>query len=229
MNIHTAQFFQLPVSLSILGTFSLVRAIIDGVWICSRIYWTLKHTTCDYTYRSVLHKDYCSHSQSSLRCLVTSSNSGRRSASRITSLQAGGHLTPAFYSSNCGLRTLSRLMAVGPRCIASGRIPQKTPLSTVLLLLYDVPVGTDCRKHRFLELLHCCVLHSRYLPMTPLDSQFWLSADMLQHPVLTTHKLCTSLNVRNQVTYPYKARGKFVLVQVRRQDSKLHDNKNSHI
>jgi hypothetical protein len=52
-------------------------------------------------HRSLLHTDWCSQLWSSLRCLVTSSNSGRSSASGLTSSQTGGHLTPTSYSSNC--------------------------------------------------------------------------------------------------------------------------------
>jgi hypothetical protein len=64
--------------------------------------WLLHFTDHYHTKTSVL-------SQSSLLSLVMSFNSGRSSASRLTFSQAGGHLTPTSYSSNCCLRTISRM------------------------------------------------------------------------------------------------------------------------
>jgi hypothetical protein len=126
---------------------------VDGVCMASRIYWTLQHTTRNYTSQITI-----THRQ--VLCLVTSSSSGPFSACGLTSSQAGGHLTPNSYSSDCrlsGLRILT--CSVGPRDAASGRsnrkknfscncdivvtqpplrTSQKTPLPTVLLLLCDV-------------------------------------------------------------------------------------------
>jgi hypothetical protein len=51
-------------------------------------------------HKSLSHEHLCSNSRSSLRCLVTSPNSGRFSASGLTFSQAGGHLTPNSYSSD---------------------------------------------------------------------------------------------------------------------------------
>jgi hypothetical protein len=79
-----------------------VIVTVDGVWIGNRIYWTQLVSTL---YKWLSHKHY-SRSRSSLRCLVTSSNSGRSFASGITSSQAGGHLTPTSYCSNCRLKTI---------------------------------------------------------------------------------------------------------------------------
>jgi hypothetical protein len=66
--------------------------------------------TPNIQFATTLHKslpqtDYCSQSQSFLLRLVTSSNSGRSSAPRLMSSQAGGHLHPTSYSSNFRLRT----------------------------------------------------------------------------------------------------------------------------
>jgi hypothetical protein len=75
--------------------------MIDGVWIGNQIYWTLlTHNLClrYQTRTGVL-------SQSSLCSWVMSSNNGHM----FLSLQAGGHLTPTSYSSNCHLRSLSKL------------------------------------------------------------------------------------------------------------------------
>jgi hypothetical protein len=49
-------------------------------------------------YKSLSYTDQCSQSRSSLRCLVAASNSGRSSASGLTSMQARGHLAPTSYS-----------------------------------------------------------------------------------------------------------------------------------
>jgi hypothetical protein len=74
---------------------------IDGVW----IHWTLKPLVSTL-HKSLSHTDQCSHSRTSLLCLVAASNSGRFSAHGLTSLQAGDHLTPTTYSSNCRLKTI---------------------------------------------------------------------------------------------------------------------------
>jgi hypothetical protein len=54
----------------------------------------------------------------SLLCLVTASDSGRSSAFGITSSQAGGHLTPNFYSSSpvkfCSLSSAQSFVVSGP-------------------------------------------------------------------------------------------------------------------
>jgi hypothetical protein len=55
---------------------------------------------------TVSSRDQYSQLLSSLRCLGTSSDSERSSAHGLTSSEAGGHLTPTSYSSDCRLRTL---------------------------------------------------------------------------------------------------------------------------
>jgi hypothetical protein len=57
-------------------------------------------------YKSLWHRLECSQSQTSLRCLVTSPNSGRSSAPGITSLQVGGRFTQTSYSSNWILKAI---------------------------------------------------------------------------------------------------------------------------
>jgi hypothetical protein len=58
----------------------------DYRWCLDCIYCTL--------YRPPLQRDQCSQS----RCLVPTSNGRRSYASRLTSSQAGNHLTPTSYS-----------------------------------------------------------------------------------------------------------------------------------
>jgi hypothetical protein len=107
-------------------------------------------------YRPLSHTDWCSQSQSSLHCLVTSSNSGRSSAPWLTFWQAGGQLTTTSYSSVIStlslnsslhsrlghLREQSRavayghLMAYGPCFIVSAQTAQKTSFPTAHLLLH---------------------------------------------------------------------------------------------
>jgi hypothetical protein len=90
------------------------------------------------------------------RCLTTSSNIGRSSASELTSYQSGGHLTPTSYSSNYPLKSFSSVgrlnccwtssaepflasvssrYMIKPRDIASTPTKQKTALPTVTTLL----------------------------------------------------------------------------------------------
>jgi hypothetical protein len=78
------------------------RVIIDGFWIGTQIYWTIIQLTTAL-HKSLSYKNMCSRSRSSLHCLVTSSNSGCSSASRLTSSQGGDHFPPTSYSSNCHL------------------------------------------------------------------------------------------------------------------------------
>jgi hypothetical protein len=96
----------------VLIVLSYVRVTIDEVLIGNRIYWTLKHKI-RYTALQMTIRDECSQSRFSLLCLVMSSNIGRSSAPGLTSSQACDHLTPISYSSNCRLRTLSRLTGNG--------------------------------------------------------------------------------------------------------------------
>jgi hypothetical protein len=49
------------------------RVAVDGVWIGNRIYWTHKHTTCDYTLEITIRQWLVFSATVSLRCLVTSS------------------------------------------------------------------------------------------------------------------------------------------------------------
>jgi hypothetical protein len=83
-------------------------------------------------YNSLSHTDCCSQSRSSLRCLVTSSNSECPSAPWLTSPQAGDHITPTSSCSDYPLRTQLVLVY-----IASSRTVQRTPLPTSLLLLCE--------------------------------------------------------------------------------------------
>jgi hypothetical protein len=75
------------------------RVTIDGFWIDDWIYGTLIQLVTT-PHKSLLHTGQCSQSRSS----VTASNSRRSSASRLMSLQAGDHLTPASYP-HCELST----------------------------------------------------------------------------------------------------------------------------
>jgi hypothetical protein len=63
--------------------------MIDGVLIGSRIYWTLLQVVTAES-----HRHYCRQS----RYLVAASKGGRSSASELTSLQGGDHLTPTSHS-----------------------------------------------------------------------------------------------------------------------------------
>jgi hypothetical protein len=72
---------------------------IDGVWICNGIYWTFPQLVTALC-RSLSHRIVFSVTVF-LLWLVTSSNSRRFSAPGLTSSQAGGHLLPTSYSSNC--------------------------------------------------------------------------------------------------------------------------------
>jgi hypothetical protein len=58
---------------------SRVLVTTDGVWVGSRIYWTLTQLMTT-VYKPLSHRDL----RSQTRCLVTSSNSVRSSASWIT-------------------------------------------------------------------------------------------------------------------------------------------------
>jgi hypothetical protein len=60
-----------------------------------------------------------------------------------------------LYSTKSAVSRLSR--PVGPRHIASGRSIRKY-IFLMLLLQYDVALRRTHRKHRFPELLHCCVM-----------------------------------------------------------------------
>jgi hypothetical protein len=83
--------------------------------------------------------------------------------SRGTSSQAGGHLTPTSYSSNCRLRSQDFLvMADGPRRI-SARTTQKTPLPLLRVLSLQGNVPPEL----FLSNGCCTVscLHGCYLAM----------------------------------------------------------------
>jgi hypothetical protein len=104
---------------------------IDGVGISNRFYWTLKQHVITF-YKSL---PLASQSRSSLRCLVAASNSGRSSAPGLTSSQAGGHLTPTSFSSNCRLRTTSQWQLVLVIYIYPARTTQKTTPATVTPLL----------------------------------------------------------------------------------------------
>jgi hypothetical protein len=93
-------------------------------------------------YKSLSHKDWCSQSQSSLPCLVMSSNSRRSSTPGLASLQAGGHLTPTSYYH---LRTMLSNGSWSALYILSRDPTEKSsPNSYSMLLLHDVTIGTDC-------------------------------------------------------------------------------------
>jgi hypothetical protein len=94
-------------------------------------------------YRSVSHKDCCSESQSSVLCLVKSSNSAF--APCLMTSQAGGHLTSSSYSSKLPFQDCP-VTAAGPRYIALARTAQKTYFPTVtpwLLVTQPLP-RNDC-------------------------------------------------------------------------------------
>jgi hypothetical protein len=80
------------------------RVTIDGFWIGDWIYCTLIQLVTT-PHKSLLHTDHCSQSC----CSVRASDGGHSSASGLTSLQAGDHLTPTSLLITRRLRT--RLLA----------------------------------------------------------------------------------------------------------------------
>jgi hypothetical protein len=124
-------------------------------------------------YKSLSYKAWCSQSQSSLRCLVMSSDSRRSSAPGLASLQAGGHLTPTSYSSDCHLRTMSANGSWSALYILGTDPTEKTSSNSFSVVAWHSYWHGLCRKHHFPQSLHCCVLHSHNLATTvSLASQF---------------------------------------------------------
>jgi hypothetical protein len=95
-------------------------------------------------HRSLSHKDKCPQIRSSLRCLVTSTKSGRSSAAGLTSSQAGGHLTPTSYSSNFRLRTpaeqsrAKQSSSLLPATSQHGHSWHRAPLGPLATYLFNV-------------------------------------------------------------------------------------------
>jgi hypothetical protein len=110
-------------------------------------------------HKSLLHIDQCSQSH----CSATSSSSGRSSASGLTSLQAGDHLTPTtlLFDSNC------IVIATGPHCMALGWTTRKTLLPAVPLLLRVCPLLSDCSG--IVACLRSCCL-AMYVSTEPFPS-----------------------------------------------------------
>jgi hypothetical protein len=105
---------------------------IDGFWI--DLLDTRDTQLVTTLYKSVTQRLVCS-SRSSLLCLIMFSNSGRSSASGLTSSQAGGHLTPTSYSSHCRLRTLLQSKSKSKLCY--DRMP------VVQSVLVPSPIGAQ--------------------------------------------------------------------------------------
>jgi hypothetical protein len=87
-----------------------------GAWSDNWVSWTLLHTTRDCTLQNSITQRLVFSVTLSLLWSVTSSTRGRSSALVLTSSQAGHHLTPNSYFSNCRVNTLySIVMTAGPR------------------------------------------------------------------------------------------------------------------
>jgi hypothetical protein len=72
-------------------------------------------------------------------------------------------------------------MTAGIRYIDSARIPYKTSLITVLLMLHVVAIGTDCVGNTAFQLLYCCLrvcfgLHVPASEPLPSDGRVYRAA-----------------------------------------------------
>jgi hypothetical protein len=136
-------------------------------------------------YRLLSHKDLCSRS----RWLVATSNGGRSSAPGSTSSQAGGHLTPTSYSSNCRLQTLSEWQLVLVMYPRHG--PQKKHLFQQFF--YYLVTSLSARTAQKTPFL--CCLYSRCNAESSNGSVFsynvtiyWSNLELVQPSLITVNK-----------------------------------------
>jgi hypothetical protein len=95
----------------------------DGVWSDNLIYWALLQLV------TTLHRPIsCTDSCSQSHCLAAASNGRCSSASGLTSLQGGGHLTPTSYTDRWLHLVLPQLLAHGLYWLTSNC---RTPNSAV--------------------------------------------------------------------------------------------------
>jgi hypothetical protein len=107
----------------------------------NRVYWTLQHTTRDYTSQITITHRLVLSVTVFIVLPCTSSKSGRFSTPGRKSSRAGGYLTPTAYFSNYRLKN-SVVLSAGPPYTAWERTAQKTLLPTVtplLLVTYPLP------------------------------------------------------------------------------------------
>jgi hypothetical protein len=158
-----------------------VTVIIDAVWIGNQIYRTLLHTTATSLYKLSSHKGQSSQSQSSLLCLVTSSNSQHSSTPRLTTSQVGGLLTPTSYPSE--VSGLSHNGSRSSYCLSTDHIENINSNS------YATVVCTSCMDHTTTEQMFSKTSFQSHSLQTSVPSAFTIVA-FSRHATTQSPLLC---------------------------------------
>lgn len=101
-------------------------------------------------------------------CWITSSNTGRSSAPRLTSSQVRSHLTPSSCSSNCCLKTLSHNCSWQSLYSLGNDHTQNTDANNTSIVVCLLRLATGVSAEVFPSNISLCWLHNNgfqaYMP-----------------------------------------------------------------